>query len=57
MEEVLHILRSKPDETTERFIEILSGQSPKTLPLYEGDVDWDKVVDEVFAHDKVICWW
>ena len=25
--------------------------------FYQGNVDWAELVDEIFAHDKVICWW
>lgn len=55
--DVLHILRSEPDETTRILIQNISGDQAKTLPLYTDDVDWDKVVDQIFAHTKVISWW
>ncbi len=25
--------------------------------IYQHDTDWLKLVDSIFAHDKVICWW
>lgn len=25
--------------------------------LYEDPVDWSSLVDQIFNHDKVICWW
>ena len=25
--------------------------------MYKADVDYDKFIDLVFKHDKVICWW
>ena len=55
---VLNILRSEPDETVEKLGEAVSrdNQSSVTM-LYGDDVDWEKLVDEIFLHDKVICWW
>lgn len=54
---VLHVLKSPTDETVNKFIEIISGDEKDIFVLYEGDVDWNKFIDEVFNHDKVICWW
>ncbi|MDH3574747.1 MAG: hypothetical protein OET21_01370 [Desulfobacterales bacterium] len=55
---VLNILRSEPDETVEKLGEAVSKdhQSSVTM-LYGDDVDWEGLVDDVFLHDKVICWW
>jgi hypothetical protein len=54
---VLHILKSEPDETVQEFIEAFSGDEATTVTIYDGDVDWASLVDEIFDHDKVICWW
>ena len=55
---VLHILRSNPDETVEKLIEHMSDTDETTVqPLFQGDIDWSRLVDDIFAHDKVICWW
>ena len=55
---LLHILKSKPDENTRRLIESLSGgQDPELFPLYEGDVDYDKLLDLIFDRDRLISWW
>lgn len=55
---VLHILRSEPDETVEKLCGLVSksGES-SVMALYEKEVDWAALVDEIFSHDKVICWW
>ncbi len=53
----LHVLRSAPDETTNTLIKVLSGEGAKTYKLYEGEVDWEDFIDQVFSHEKVICWW
>ncbi len=55
---VLNILKSEPDETVEKLTEELSSMNETTVAvLYAGDVDWSALVDEIFIHDKVICWW
>lgn len=54
---VLHILKTEPDETVEDLIRAFADDDAVTVPLYEGDVDWEGLVDEIFAADKVICWW
>lgn len=54
---VLHILKSEPDETVEEFLEAFSDQEVKIVPVFDGDVDWAALVDDIFAYDKVICWW
>jgi len=55
---VLNILRSEPDETVEKLGEAVSKDNPSSVTmLYEGHVDWEGLVDDIFLHDKVICWW
>jgi len=54
---VLNILKTEPDETVEEFTLAFAGEEVETIPLYDGDVDWAALVDEIFAADKVICWW
>ena len=54
----LHILKSKPDETVEKLCECLSAETESSVfPLYDGNVNWAALVDEIFSHKKVICWW
>jgi len=55
---MLNIVRSEPDDAVKTFIESFSqGAEDKVIALYKGDVDWSGLVDEIFAHDRVICWW
>jgi len=54
---VLHILKSEPDDTVTSFLAAFSDQEVTTVRLYEGDVDWEQLVEKIFAHDKIICWW
>ena len=59
---ILHILCSEPDDAVQRFIESISGGSGvSVVSLYddgitETPVNWQRLVDDIFAHDKVICW-
>ena len=55
--ETLHILRSEPDATTRELLEHVAGPNPEAVKLYAGDVDWDQLLDDIFAADKVISWW
>jgi len=55
---IIHLLRSEPDEVTRRLIDGLAkhNQNTKVL-LYEDTVDYDSLVDDIFANDRVVCWW
>jgi hypothetical protein len=55
---VLHILRSKPDDMIRLFIkEISASEERKEFPLYQGPVDYDQLVKEIFESDRIISWW
>ncbi len=55
--ELLHILRSKPDELVRRFVDGMSkGKKVREVKLYEGRPDYDQLVKDVFEAEKVICW-
>ena len=57
---ILHILRSRPDDTVEKLIKTsTNGDQPKAVELYRfGEkMDWSHLVDDIFSHDKVISWW
>jgi hypothetical protein len=55
---ILYILRTRPDTTVEKFIQtITNGDKPQVTKLYEEKIDWSKLVDDIFNHDKVISWW
>jgi hypothetical protein len=62
MHKVLHILRSEPNETVQQLIEAMSGDDGVTVAvLYRDDiarvpVNWHRLVDDIFASEKVICW-
>jgi len=55
---ILHILRSEPDEMVRMFIrEISQVEESVEIPLYREEVDYDRVVEDIFDSDRVICWW
>ena len=55
---VLHILKSEPDETVELLTAAVSKENQSSVTvLYQGGVNWDGLVDDIFSYDKVIFWW
>ena len=55
---VLNIIRTEPDDTTKTFVgDFSKDEGSKNVVLYEGNTDWSALVDDIFSHDKVICWW
>jgi hypothetical protein len=54
---ILHILKSAPDATTKKIIEIQAvGNQSATTDLTGGPVNYDALVSAIFDNDKVICW-
>jgi len=55
---ILHVYRNAPNGDTKKLAEIVSeGNDSDNFSLYEGQPDYGKLVDMVFAADKTICWW
>ncbi len=55
---ILHVYRSAPDGDTQKLASIVSeGRDSNEFKLYEGAVDYDKLVDLVLDADKTVCWW
>jgi hypothetical protein len=55
---ILHIYRSRPTAEVLKLSEILSeGNEAESFSLYEGEVDYAKLVELIFSHDKVLSWW
>ena len=62
MKNILHLLRTEPDEMQRILMESLSkGETNLEIPLYgkDGDenVDYDEIIDLIFEYDQVIAWW
>lgn len=55
---VLQIFRSEPDEMVKQLSDaFVKTSDSSSVRLFEGNVDWSKLVDDIFDHDKVVCWW
>ena len=56
---ILHLLRNEPDETVERLIDAMGDEGDQTTvkSLFTNHIDWHRLVDDIFSHEKVICWW
>jgi len=55
---ILHIFRTEPDETVENIVATTTnGDESKAAELYKGEINWSCLVDDIFSHDKIICWW
>ena len=63
MSKILHILRSEPDEIIASMVSAMSDDDgAKVVCLYLDSVspvpvDWERLLDDIFDHDQVICWW
>ena len=54
----LHILKSEPDDNTRTLLDILTeGEDAVTVPLYEKEIDYDRLIDLIFENDRTVSWW
>lgn len=54
---IVHILKKAPDESTKTIISIHAAEHQVTMvELYKGEIEYEKLVADVFASDKVFCW-
>lgn len=54
---ILYIIRRTPDASTKKIIEVQSaGNQVTTVDLTKGSVNYDKLVADVFSHDRIFCW-
>lgn len=55
---VLHILKSRPDETTSLLMNAVSEEKEATrFELFTENADYEKLIDLLLEHDEVISWW
>lgn len=55
---ILHIFRSEPDETVKNIVKsTTNGDESNVIELYQENIDWSCLVDEIFSHQKVVSWW
>ena len=54
---ILYIIKGTPDASTKKIMEVQSaGNQVTTIDLTKGNVNYDKLVADVFGHDRVFCW-
>lgn len=62
MATILHLLRDVPDDVIADLIASLNMGSAVTVACLYPDtinatpVDWDRLVEDIFTYDRVICW-
>lgn len=56
--DLLYILRSVPDDGTQRMMSDLAADgNTDVIKLYDAQIDWGAVVDAIFSHNQIVCWW
>jgi len=56
--EHLNLIRSEPDETTQRIIEEVSEkESAEAVRLYATKIDYNRILEAIFKANSVISWW
>ena len=54
---VLELLRDGPEQKADRIIALhASVHRVKVVDLRAREISYEALVDEIFAHDRVICW-
>ncbi|MBI5056163.1 MAG: hypothetical protein HZB61_06075 [Nitrospirae bacterium] len=54
---VLHIINDKPTGLSKKIIDAQSkAHEVKVIELSKKKVSYEKIVDEIFSHDRVISW-
>ena len=57
---ILHILKTEPDNNTKILMASLGesqGKKTSVFALYDEQADYEKLIDLIFEHDKIISWW
>ncbi len=55
---ILNLFRSEPSDLVRLLIAGMSrGDQLTEVALFRGKVDYAKLVNDIFANDRVICWW
>ena len=55
---MLQLFKSEPTPDVQRLADILSeGTEATRINLYEGAVDYDRLIEQIFSNEKVISWW
>ncbi len=57
---ILHILKTEPENNTKTLMASLGesqGKETSVFALYDEQADYEKLIDLIFEHDKIISWW
>ena len=55
---MLHIMRSEPDKVVQILVRGISkDKANQAVLLYEGNVDYERLIEDIFASDRVVVWW
>ena len=57
---ILHILKTEPDNNTKALMTTLGEPQRKettVFTLFDEQADYEKLIDLIFEHDKIISWW
>jgi hypothetical protein len=55
---MLQLFKSEPTPDVQKLADILSeGTEATRINLYEGAVDYDRLIEQIFSNEKVISWW
>ena len=57
---VLHILKTETDNNTKALMSAVNkseGVTSTEFVLYDEQADFEKLIDLIFEHDKIISWW
>ncbi len=55
---ILHVYRSDPSEEVKKLVEILSrDREAAEFKLYDGDPNYDILVQMIFDADQTVSWW
>ena len=55
---ILHVYRSEPNDDVKKLVEILNrDREVSEFKLYDGDPNYDLLVQMIFDADQTISWW
>ena len=55
---ILHLLRSEPSKLVNEFIGAFAEKhQSEQYVLYKEEVNYSKLIENIFAADRVISWW
>ena len=56
--QVLNVYKSKLDRRYHELTEAVTADRPsKSVNLFEGEIDYDRLLQDILDSDVVNCWW